>query len=130
MPGWGRFFIFMATSFVVFALVLCFVLRCRSTRPALRLLLGLSGVVIIPGMLFGKYGQNLGLPWWIYYTVPALITILIPPLSLKMNRRETLLYLILAAVEAPVIHAAFLFWLGWKEFMPFLRVPSLREIIG
>jgi len=36
----------------------------------------------------------------------------------------------LAALEAPLIHIVFSFFIGWKEFMPFLRVPSLWGIIG
>jgi len=89
----------MVVSFFVFLAILRYVLRRREIRPPLSVLLVPSAMVIIPGMTFGKYGQNWGLPWWIYYTVPALITLLFPPLYLiylKMNRRETLLYLILA----------------------------------
>jgi hypothetical protein len=47
-----------------------------------------------------------------------------------MNRRETLLYLILTALQAPLIHIVFSFFIGWKEFMPFLKAPSLWEIIS
>jgi hypothetical protein len=90
-----------------------------------------SSFVVVGGMLFGKYGATvLQLPWWVYYPVPALLTILLPPVVFRMNVRRTVLYLVLSAVSAPVIHSLFSLFLGWDEYMPFLRVPSLASLLG
>ena len=29
------------------------------------------------GVLLAKYGANIGLPWWLYYTAPMLATVLL-----------------------------------------------------
>lgn len=47
-----------------------------------------------------------------------------------MRAGEIALYLPLALLVAPVIHVVFAFFLGWTEYMPFIAVPSLREMIG
>jgi len=31
---------------------------------------------------------------------------------------------------APVIHVLFSFFLGWQEYMPFIPVPLLSELMG
>ena len=33
-------------------------------------------------------------------------------------------------LSAPLIHVAFALFLGWDEYMPFLPVPSLAEILA
>ena len=75
-------------------------------------------------MLLGKYGANWGLPWWIYYTIPMLLTIFVPILYFKMNKKETITYLVLTFVSAPIIHIIFSLF-GWNNFMPFIKIPSL-----
>ena len=64
-----------------------------------------------------------GLPWWIYYTVPMLLTLALPARMFRMNPREWLVYLLLAFVSAPAIHILFALTLGWREYMPFLPWP-------
>ena len=81
-------------------------------------------------MLFGKYGLLLGFPWGLYYPVPALVTIALPPLVFGMTRRSTALYVLLAALSAPLIHVLFAFFLGWGEYMPFLPVPQLASLLS
>jgi len=44
--------------------------------------------VVAGGMWFAKVGQNSGLPWWIYYTVPMLATMIMPPAVFRRNYRE------------------------------------------
>ncbi|MET1034982.1 MAG: hypothetical protein ABWX68_07105 [Arthrobacter sp.] len=39
-------------------------------------------------------------------------------------------YLILAALSASLIHAVFSFFPGWYEYMPFLPVPSLADLLA
>ncbi|MGQ0736435.1 MAG: hypothetical protein ACT4QD_22620 [Acidobacteriota bacterium] len=53
-----------------------------------------------------------------------------PPIAFRMRGREVALYVPLAMLVAPSIHVVFSFLLGWKEYMPFIPVPSLRELIG
>jgi hypothetical protein len=78
-------------------------------------------------MLLGKYGANWELPWWIYYTVPMILTMFFPIIYFRMRSREILTYLILTFISAPLIHIIFSFFIGWKNYMPFIRVPSIWE---
>ena len=73
-------------------------------------------IVVAGGMLFAKIGQNTGLPWWIYDTVPMVVTVGVPLAVFRMNVRETLAYLV------------FSFFLGWKDYMPFIAVPAFWEL--
>lgn len=121
-----RIVAFILVSTVVLACVIVFVGGVRGGRAprwpaALLAALTISAV----GILFGKYGQNFGLPWWIYYTVPMLATVLIPPIAFRFALWRALIYLVLAFATAPLIHAAFFYALGWGEYMPFLRLPAL-----
>jgi hypothetical protein len=128
MEAWIRFPIFVAASYVVFGAVLFLVLRRRGRFGLLPRILGIGVVVIVGGMVFAKLGQNTGWPWWIYYTTPMLLTVLLPPLYFKMSRREVPEYLVLSFLSAPFIHLLFSFFAGWKDYMPFVEVPSLWEL--
>ncbi|NND15475.1 MAG: hypothetical protein HKN89_04045 [Eudoraea sp.] len=96
----------------------------------LKLVSNLSFLVVIGGMLLGKYGAQIGLKWWIYYPVPLLLTVIVPPLFLKMNSKKTITYLFLSFLLAPVIHALFSFFLGWNEYMPFWRIPYMGDLLS
>ena len=125
-----QFPVFTVVSILVFLAILRFVLRGREAKPSWRALL-LAAFLIIGGSMFlGKFGANLGLPWWIYYSIPMLATVLGPPLLFTMKRGETLNYLILSLLSAPAIHLVFSFFLGWKEYMPFIPMRSLNELLG
>jgi len=76
-------------------------------------------------MSFGKFGAQSGLPWWIYYPVPMLLTVCLPPFALRMRRKKTALYISLSFLSAPVIHTFFSLFLGWTNYLPFLKIPSL-----
>jgi len=89
-----------------------------------------AAVVVLGGMLFARFGAQIGIPWWVYYTVPMLLTVLLPPIVFAMTMRETLLYIVLAFLSAPAIHTVFSFFFGWREYMPFLHIPSVQEIFG
>jgi hypothetical protein len=125
-----RFPIMIAASLLEFAVVLRLVLGAITFRRRWRSVAVVSVVVVVLGMLFGRYGALVGLPWWLYYPVPALVTVLLPPLVFRMRPARTAGYLLLALLSAPLIHAVFAFFLGWDEYMPFLRVPSLAELLG
>lgn len=110
------------------------VLRLVMGRKAFRSRLGavvvVALVVVVGGMLIGKYGATLlGLPWWIYYPLPAALTLVLAPVVFRFPPRKVLLYLVLAAASAPVIHLAFSFFLGWPEYMPFWHIPSLASLL-
>ena len=125
-----RFWIFVAVSLVVFVGLLRFVTRHRELRPGAVAVAAVAAVVVVGGMVFAKYGNNLGLPWWIYYTVPALATLLVPPVAFALRRKELAQYLGLAFLSSPAIHVAFSLFLGWHEYMPFIPVPSLKQILA
>lgn len=127
--GW-HFPILILVSFVVFIGVLHAVLNRRSKRPRMVTVLGVAAVVVIGGMAFAKVGTSVGLPVWLYYGVPAVVTWVLPPFVFRMRGSEVARYLPLAMLVAPLIHVLFSFLLGWKEYMPFIPVPSLRELIG
>ena len=123
-----RFPIFVLVSLVVFFAILRFVTRKRPARPNGMILVLVAAAVVVGGMVFARFGQNAGWPWWVYYTVPAMATLLAPPVVLRFSGRELWQYLVLAALSSPVIHVLFSLLLGWHEYMPFMRVPSLGEI--
>ena len=123
-----HFPIFVVVSLVAFMGVLRLVLRHRSAAPSSLTLIWVAGVVVIGGMSFAKIGATHGLPVWLYYGVPAVLTWALPPVVFRMRGREIPIYLVLALVVAPAIHLAFSFILGWKEYLPFLPVPSLIEL--
>lgn len=125
-----RFSIFILASLLVFVALLKFALRRRNEQPSLLSVCMISAIVVVGGMLFAKLANNAGWPWWIYYTIPAGVTLLLPPLSFRLSLSELWQYLLLAFLSSPVIHLTFSFFLGWHEYMPFLRVASLRELIG
>lgn len=128
--GTFRFTIFILVSLVVFFFMLRFVTRNRDKRPALLPVIVVASIVVVGGMAFARFGANTGLPWWIYYTLPALVTLLLPPIAFKLSGKELWLYLVLAFVSSPVIHVFFSFFLGWHEYMPFIPVPSLQSLLS
>jgi hypothetical protein len=79
-------------------------------------------------MTFAKLGASHGLPVWLYYGVPAALTWVLPTVVFRMRGREVPSYLVLALVLAPGIHLVFSLILGWKEYLPFLPLPSLAEL--
>ncbi|MGC5076209.1 hypothetical protein [Agrococcus sp. DT81.2] len=120
----------IVASLALFIAMLRLVLGRALFMRRRRAVLVVSAIVVVLGMLFGKYGATaLGLPWWIYYPVPALVTILLPPIVFRLPWRRTLLYLLLSTISAPLIHVLFSFLLGWNEYMPFIPIPSLASLL-
>jgi len=122
MTALWRFPIMIFVSYLIFFLVIRIVLGKDEFLKKKGLVFILSIIVIIIGMLIGKYGANFGLKWWIYYPIPMLMNVLLPPIVLKMNFKRTLQYLGLSFLSAPVIHVMFSKLLGWNEYMPFWTV--------
>jgi CDP-diglyceride synthetase len=132
VPDLARFIIFMAAAFLIFVAVLRFTIRARIEKPTIGTLVALGVVVVIMGMLFARYSHVTfhHLPWEVYYGLPALVTLLLPPIWLRMSRREVLQYLPLALLMAPAIHVIFSFFVGWHDYMPFpFPIRSLAEIL-
>jgi hypothetical protein len=109
VPDIERVAILIVIASIVFLAVLTFITRRRSSKPTPARLFILTVVVVLCGMLFGRYGHILfRLPWWIYYGLPVSMTFLMPPLVLRMNRAEIGLYVPMAVLMAPTIHV----WCG------------------
>jgi hypothetical protein len=117
-------------SFLLFILVVRVILPEPEFSQKRNLILALSFIVVVLGMLFGKFGANWGLPWWVYYTTPMLITVFLPPLALKLNTKRTIWYLILSFLSAPFIHICFSFFFGWQEYIPFWEVPYWKSVFS
>jgi hypothetical protein len=123
-----HFYIMILASLLVFILIIKLLLTQPDFRKSKTKIFLLSIVVVVFGMLFGKYGAEWGLPWWIYYPVPMLLTVLLPPLYLKLSSRKTVYYIILSFLSAPFIHACFSFFLGWNEYIPFWKIPFWKTL--
>jgi hypothetical protein len=120
----------MLASFAAFLLLLKVILRKRAVQPSLASLLWVSAVVVVGGMLFAKIAANSGLPQWVYYGIPAGATVFLPPVVFGMRRGEVAAYVCAASLMPVVIHVGFSLILGWKEYLPFWAVPSLRELLS
>jgi hypothetical protein len=124
-----RFLVFIAVSLAAFAAILAWVLRDRPVRPKLATIVWVSAIVVVAGMFFARYAARAGISPVIYYGVPALVTLLLPPVIFSMRRRETAEYLILAFASSPLIHIVFSLLFGWHEYLPFWYLPSLADFL-
>jgi len=123
-----HFPIMIVASIAIFFLIIRIVLPKSDFKLKRKQIFILSLLVVVFGMLFGKYGATYGLPWWLYYPIPMLITVFLPPLVLGFKTQQTILYLVLSFLSAPFIHALFSFFLGWTEYMPFWKIPFLGNL--
>ncbi len=122
----ARIPVYIAASTLVLTLVIVLAGRPGGGRtPSWLGAFGVAFAISAIGIGFAKFGAYFGLPWWLYYTLPALATVSLPPLAFRFALWRTGLYLVLASVTAPAIHAAFFYALDWGDYMPFLRLPSL-----
>ncbi|MGB3079692.1 MAG: hypothetical protein WBB31_11485 [Saprospiraceae bacterium] len=124
-----HFPIMIVASLLIFFLIMRIVLSKNDFKIKRNQFFFLSLIVVVFGMLFGKYGATYKLPWWIYYPIPMLMTVILPPIVLKLSTRKTILYLGLSFLSAPFIHAIFSFFLGWTEYMPFWKIPFVGNLI-
>ncbi len=121
------------TLTIVSSIVLIFIVRfslsSRKPNPIYNVkIIGILLILVVFCMLLGKYGATWGFPWWIYYPIPMLIIIFFPTIYFKMKKMETVKYLVLTFVSGPLIHIIFSL-LGWKNYMPFIKIPSIMELI-
>ena len=132
LPDTARFFILMTAAYLLFVALLRFAVRKRRTWTSFGTTASIGFVVVVLGMMFARYSHLAfpRLPWWIYYGLPALTTVLLPPIWLRMSRSEVLQYLPLACLIAPVIHVVFSLFVGWHDYMPFpVYIPSIAELV-
>lgn len=124
-----HFPIMIITSLFLFLGIILLVLgRNRFQLLRNRILLTAFLCVFI-GMLLGKYGANAGLKWWIYYPVPMLMNVFIPPYVLHLNKKSFGLYLFLSFISAPLLHILFSFFLNWGEYMPFWKLSYIGDFL-
>ena len=122
-----KFLLYMLVALIVFIGMLIFTLRSRPHKPVLRIII-LALIVVVGGMTFARIMYGKEVPWWIFYGIPAFITFVLPPLALRMNKRELSFYVPLSILMAPFIHIFFSFSFGWHDYMPLFYVPWWKEI--
>jgi hypothetical protein len=123
-----RFLVMAAVTYLAFLCVIRIVLG--SQYKAKPFLINVIGMITVYGsFLVEKYGNFLKLPIYLNYILPALLTVFLPPLALKMKSDQTLKYLGYSLIALPVIHLLFSFLLGWGDILPFIKIPSLWNII-
>ena len=120
---------FIVVSLIVFVLILRVALRRRAVRPASGRVLAVAFVVVVVGMVFAKWGAITGLSWVIYYGLPALVTVALPPRVFRLRGAEIGEYLLMAFLNAPAIHIVFSLFLGWHEYLPFIHIPSIWSLV-
>jgi hypothetical protein len=124
-----HFPIMIAASLLIFCLIVRLVIPKAIFHAQRNKIAVLATIVVVFGMLFGKYGATMNLPWWLYYPIPMFATLLLPPVVLKFNARQTIIYIIFSFISAPFIHAFFSFFLGWTEYMPFWKIPFVGDLL-
>lgn len=124
-----HFPVMILASLFIFFIIIRIVLSKEQFYQKYISIIFLSILIVIIGMLFGRYGAIWGLKWWIYYPIPMLMTVFLPPLVLKMNTRKMILYLVLSFLSAPFIHILFSFFIGWTEYMPFWKIPYIKDFL-
>jgi hypothetical protein len=124
----GKFFVYMVVALIIFVIVLLLTLRSRPKQSASKIII-LSLIAVVGGMTFARITYGKGVPWWIFYGVPALITFILPPLLLRMTKRELLFFIPSIVLMSPVIHVFFSFLFGWHDYMPLFYVPCWRELL-
>jgi hypothetical protein len=123
-----KFLVYMLFALIVFVLVLLFTLRKRPKQPVLRIAL-LSFIAVVGGMTFARITYGKGVPWWIFYGIPAFITFVLPPIVLRLTKRELTFYIPIILLMAPTIHVFFSFFFGWHDYMPLFYVPWWHDLI-
>ncbi len=127
--GTFKFLTLILASLILFHLVIWIVLGSHDFKGKLKQIILLSILCVIIGMLIGKYGASFGLKWWIYYSIPMLMSVLLPPIILRMNKKQVMVYLLLSFLSAPFMHFIFSFFFNWTEYMPFLEIPYFKTIL-
>ncbi|NLX63758.1 MAG: hypothetical protein GX022_03110 [Clostridiaceae bacterium] len=123
-----RFLIMAAVTYLAFLCVIRIVMGSQYKSKSF--LINIIGMLTVYGsLIIGRYNDVLKLPGFLYYILLILLTVFLPPLSLKMKSEQTLKYFALGVVAVPLLHLLFSLLLGWGDFLPFIQIPSLWELI-
>lgn len=119
-----RLLVIVAVLYLVFLCVIRLVMG--TVYKSKSFLINIIGIItVFGGFIFSRFGEYLKLPDYIYYIVPVLLIVLLPPLSLNMKTDQTLKYLIFFVLSVVLIHVLFSLIVGWKDLLPFIKIPSL-----
>jgi len=117
-----------AVTYMVFLLVVR--ISLGNQYKAKSFLINIIGILTVFGsFIISRYNEILKLPVFVYYILIILLTVFLPPLSLKMKSDQTLKYLAVGVVSIPLLHLVFSLLLGWGDILPFIKLPSLWELI-
>lgn len=123
-----RFLIMAGVTYMVFLCVIR--LAMGSQYKSKSFLINIIGMLTVYGsFIISRYNGILKLPIILYYTLLLLLTIFLPPLSLKMKSDQTLKYFAFGIVAIPLLHLIFSLLLGWGDYLPFIQIPSLWELL-
>lgn len=123
-----KFLVYILVALIVFVAVLRFTLRFRNSQPVVKIII-LSIIVVVGGMTFARITHIKGVPWYIFYGIPAFITFVLPPFILRMSKREVATYIPLAILSGPAIHIFFSFLFGWHDYMPLFYIPWWHDLL-
>ncbi|HHW21946.1 MAG TPA: hypothetical protein GXX26_03565 [Clostridiaceae bacterium] len=123
-----RILVMSAVTYMVFLLVVR--ISLGNQYKAKSFLINIIGILTVFGsFIISRYNEILKLPVFVYYILIILLTVFLPPLSLKMKSDQTLKYLAVGVVSIPLLHLVFSLLLGWGDILPFIKLPSLWELI-
>lgn len=123
-----RFLIMAGITYLTFLCVIRLVMGSQYKSKSF--LINIIGMFTVYGsFIISRYNNVLKLPGFLYYILLLLLTVFLPPLSLKMKSDQTLKYFAFGIVAVPLLHLLFSLLLGWGEYLPFIQIPSLWELI-
>jgi hypothetical protein len=123
-----RILVMAAVTYMVF---LCVVrIAMGNQYKARSFLINIIGILTVFGSFIIIRGNEiLKLSALVYYILIILLTVFLPPLSLKMKSDQTLKYIAVGIVAIPLLHLLFSLLLGWGDILPFIPLPSLWDLI-
>jgi hypothetical protein len=123
-----RMLVMTAVTYMVFLLVVRTALGNQYKSKSF--LINIIGILTVFGsFIIARYDDLLKLPVFVYYILIVLLTVFLPPLSIKMKSDQTLKYLAVGVVAVPLLHLFFSLMLGWGDILPFIPLPSLWDLI-
>ncbi|NLU53444.1 MAG: hypothetical protein GXX10_11360 [Clostridiaceae bacterium] len=123
-----RFLILAAVTYLTF---LCTVRLAMGTQyKAKSFSINIIGMIAVYGsFIILRYGELLKLPEYLCYAFPIILVAVLPPLALKMKSDQTIKYLVLAVLFLVLLHLCLSFFVGWRDILPFIKIPSLWDFI-